>query len=933
MMKFDRSRFVEKFAQEAREHIEQLNRGILALEKQPEDEEVLGEILRSAHTLKGSSRMLKFADVNQIAHQMEDLLGEVKSGKVALGAEVCDVLFRALDRIGACVDGIVAGGGGDEEVGDICEVLERAAKGEEISVETPKDTAQMPAEAAPEEEEAPVGPKRKPEVESPRPAFDRSRFVEKFAQEAREHIEQLNRGILALEKQPEDEEVLGEILRSAHTLKGSSRMLKFADVNQIAHQMEDLLGEVKSGKVALGAEVCDVLFRALDRIGACVDGIVAGGGGDEEVGDICEVLERAAKGEEISVETPKDTAETPTDDIPVGVEVEKAEGDTVPFEELPEAEEVGVPSKAPERTEEEVSGPEETRAPTEVEETIRIGTSRLDNTIRLAGEVMVNGMRLAQRLNDLDEMRRLAGGHHAQLARCLDGADGPRSDLETLFEESLDLSRRMDVAYRIHREDLASLDRMTGELQENALEMRMLPLSTIFDAFPRAVRDLSREIGKEVELVIEGEETRLDKKIIEKIDGPMVHLIRNCIDHGIEGPEERREAGKPERGLLRIAASPEGGRIVIEVEDDGRGIDLKAVRNKALQRGLIDENALEAASDREIANLIFLPGFSTAPIVTDLSGRGVGLDVVKSSIEELKGTVLLDYEAGRGTRFVLQLPLTLTTLRVMLVTSDALTFAIPVGSIVETVKVPRTEIIQVVDRDAIRLRNQIIPVAHLGRLLGVSDSDQTSGQDLFIMITHAGGENVGFVVDAIVDERDILIKPLPEHMRKIANISGVSVFGDNRIAIILHVPDMIASMRGLSGLRKEAQGKAEVREERLILVVDDSFNTREIEKSILEAHGYNVDLARDGVEALEKAKKGKYDLIVADIEMPRMDGFTLIEHLRGEAAYQDTPIVIVTSREKEEDKRRGIEVGANAYIVKGSFDQTNLVDTVDSLIG
>ena len=929
MPKFDRSRFVMKFAQEAREHIEHLNRGMLALETNPGDDAVFGEILRAAHTLKGSSRMLRFLDVNQIAHKIEDLLGEVKSGKVVLRAEVCDVLFRALDRLGECVDGIVGGGAGDLEVSDICKALERAGKGRKIPVEEPpkakeKEKVTTPSETAPKVGGGPDQSSQKVAVKRPRKKFDRSRFVMKFAQEAREHLEQLNRGMLALEKNPGDNAVFGEILRAAHTLKGSSRMLKFEDVNQIAHKMEDLLGEVKSGKVELRAEVCDVLFRALDRIGGCVDGIVGGGAGDLHVGDICEALESAGRGD--TPEFPKQAEDT------VEEQADEASGKVVPPGEPPVVDVIeAIPSKELKRAEDEGLELEEERTPIEVEETIRIGTSRLDTTIRLAGEVMVNGMRLGQRLGDLDEMRRLMRSHHSQLSRYLDKSMGPRSDLEALFEESLHLSSRLDNTYRRHREDLAALDQMTGQLQEKALAMRMLPLSTIFDAFPRTIRDLCRSLRKEVDVIIEGGETQLDKKIIEKLDGPMVHLIRNCIDHGIEEPEERKKAGKREKGILRIVAHYEGSRIAIEVEDDGRGMNLEAIKKKALHRGLIDEAALTAASDREIIDLLFLPGFSTAPIITDMSGRGIGLDVAKSVVEEeLKGTVSLDSKEGKGTRFVLNLPLTLTTIRVMLVAAGGLTFAIPMGSILETVKVLKTEVIQVVDRDAIRLRNQIVPIVDLGRLLGVPGSQGADGKDLFIVIADSAGENVGFIVDAIVNEWDTLIKPLPEHLRRTPNISGVSIFEGNRIAIILHVPDMIESVRELSESRKEK--KAVVEQARWILVVDDSLNTREIEKSILEAHGYNVVLARDGVEALGKAKKKNYDLVVADIEMPRMDGFTLIEHLREKMEYQDTPIVIVTSREKEEDKRRGIEVGADAYIVKGAFDQTNLIDTVKNLI-
>ena len=309
------------------------------------------------------------------------------------------------------------------------------------------------------------------------------------------------------------------------------------------------------------------------------------------------------------------------------------------------------------------------------------------------------------------------------------------------------------------------------------------------------------------------------------------------------------------------------------------------------------------------------------------------MDVVRSTVEELKGIVLIETEKDVGSRFVLQLPMTLTTTRALLIECANFTFAIPVGYITETVKIERSEIIQVVDREAISLKNQMMPIADLSRVLGLKSSVRENQEHFFALIVRSAREHIALVVDAIVDEQDILLKPLPPHMGETPCVSGVSIFGDKQISVVLYVPGVVESIKKMVGPQQVEVKHSEGEEGKTILVVDDSLNTREIEKSILEAYGYQVDLARDGSEGLSMAQHKPYDMIVTDIDMPQMDGFTLVERLRQETNFAHTPIVIVTSREKEEDKKRGIEVGADAYILKKGFDQSNLIDTVESLIG
>ena len=484
-----------------------------------------------------------------------------------------------------------------------------------------------------------------------------------------------------------------------------------------------------------------------------------------------------------------------------------------------------------------------------------------------------------------------------------------------------------------YREDLALQDLIINELQSNTIKMRMEPLSVIFNAYPRAIRDIAKSLDKQIELVIQGEDTELDRKMIEKLNDPLIHLLRNAIDHGIEPAAEREKAGKPAKGLIRIQALTEGSNIVLNIEDDGGGIDVEKIKQKALQKKMFKSmEDLNSMNEFEVMKLIFMPNFSTAAIITDLSGRGVGLDIVKKNIEDMKGFISVDSILGSGTKFTIKLPLTLTTIRSLICTSGNQKWSIPISSIKQTLILDKSEVIAVVDRDAIRLDNQIYSLVKLSKTLGLRDSGNDSDR-LMIIVGYYGKEQIAFIVDDILEEIEVVIKPIPHIVKKVKNVSAVTVSLNGEIIPILFMPDLISSAKSIQEGNKEPimnmKSKGNVPH---VLVVDDSLNTREIEKTILEAYGYRVDTARDGLDGYEKAMEVQYDVIVSDLEMPRLNGFGLIERLRLEPKYKLTPIIVVTSRENENDKRRGIEVGANAYIIKGSFDQTSLVDTIESLL-
>ncbi|MDA8165948.1 MAG: hybrid sensor histidine kinase/response regulator [Desulfobacteraceae bacterium] len=754
-------------------------------------------------------------------------------------------------------------------------------------------------------------------------ALDLAKFLARFVEEARDHVNRLNEGLVRLDQQPDDAETINAIFRSAHTIKGSARMMKLTPIAEVAHKLEDALGALREQKIGFSKELADLLFKGVDCIAAMVEKVAAGADPAGETGPLCEELARAAAGV-LPAGAPAPSQEAPPGPAPAAVPEAAsapAGSQTAPPPKAAPSAPAGPAAPPPLKTER----PEKKARV----ESIRVSADRLDELIRLMGEIVSHQNRLKRRLADIREVERTARKGRDLAAGLQAGGGGPEGRGAELASAAGELQAGLKQLAASMRDDANLQELLTAELQEKALMLRMVPLATVFDTFPRMVRDEARALGKEVALAVEGGEIGLDKKMIEKIGDPLVHMLRNAVDHGMEAPAVRREAGKPERGTIRLAACYDAGSVLIELSDDGGGIRLDKLKEKALQKKMHTEGELAAMTEPELLDLIFQPGFSTSPIITDLSGRGVGMDVVRRNIvEELKGSIKIETRPGKGTSFFIRLPMTLAVMRVLLIQTGGTTFAVTTHYVTEVLRVRTKEIIDVLAKKAIRLREELIPVADLDTLLGLP-SRGGRRQDLLLLIVRVGGEKLGLIVEALLDEEDMVIKSLPAHMKNVSLVSGVTISGRNEVINILHVPELMRVAGDMKETMPERGRAAAAR----ILVVDDSVNTREIEKSILEAYGYVVELAGDGQEALERTREARYDLVVTDVEMPRLDGFSLTERLRREEGYRETPIIIVTSREKEEDKRRGIQVGANAYIVKGSFDQTNLLETVQNLVG
>ena len=728
-------------------------------------------------------------------------------------------------------------------------------------------------------------------------ALDIKKFIGRFVEEAKDHLGRMGSGLADLEQGSASAEEVNSLFRSAHTLKGSSRMLKLEPITHLAHSLEDVLSALREQQLQVNPEVMAALYQGVDALQDQVDYLVEHGQitDVEQHAALCQQLTALAAGEAAAVaDTVAAPAESAADSPPAPA--------PVPTQAAPKP----TGDKATERITPNLA----------TSDTVRIKLSKLEELIKLMGELLSShaGMRdLAQTAKRLEQ--------HTQHAV----AD--------------DLSLTIRQFSRDMRELVVSQDSLMQELHDKALQLRMLPLAIVLDPAARLVRDLGRSLGKHVECRIYGGEIELDRQMIDQLADPIIHLLRNALDHGIEIPEQREQAGKPAQGVLQIHARQDGGWVVLEIRDDGAGVSVEAIRDKALRKGLFSAEELADMSDQQVIDLIFLPGFSTSSLITELSGRGVGMDVVKRSIvDQLQGVISIHTRLGEGTCFTLRLPLSLAMMRVLLIRSGTQVLGFTAQYVTELLRVAPEALIDVADRRAVIIRNEFVPVVQLSELLNLPQESapkkslQRANQELLLLVIRVHTEKLAVQVDELLDERDLVIKQLPEHLRSNALISGMVSVGQNHLVSLIHVPyvlDVARKTRQPASKRGRVEGE---KPKKRILVVDDSLNTREIERDVLEAWGYHVTLAEHGQEGLDKALAEEFDAVLTDVEMPIMDGFTLTARLRESDQYRDKPIIIITSREKESDRRRGVEVGADAYIVKGSFDQNSLVDTLKVLL-
>ena len=758
---------------------------------------------------------------------------------------------------------------------------------------------------------------------------DMQELLEDFLVESFELIEQIDHDLVELESNPDDLELLNRIFRVAHTIKGSSSFLNFDTLTKLTHHMEDVLNKARHGELKITADVMDVVLKSVDMMKGLLVSIRDNGNDSSsgiDISQICPQLTAISEGQSSATPAPEPASE-PAADIPPSAIPDDIDPNTLSEDEInaeierllkvrkaedearraakgsgsgaTPAAPATTPAAAPDKpvaadkaspTAKPASDGANTPAKASTnatDQTIRVEVGRLDYLMNLVGELVLSKNRLLTIYNDVEE----------------------RYDGEQFLEEL--------------NQVVSSLSLVTTDVQLAVMKTRMQPVAKVFNKFPRVVRDIGRDLNKQIDLIISGEETELDKSIVEEIGDPLTHIIRNSCDHGIEDPATRKAAGKPEKGTIELKAYNEGNHIVIEIIDDGKGIDAEAIRIKAVERGLISENEADTMSNKEIYSIIFRPGFSMAAKVTNISGRGVGMDVVKTNVEKLHGVIDIDSEIGKGTTLKLKIPLTLAIIQSLLVGTQEEIYAIPLANVNETVRVSVDNIYTIEGKNVLRLRDEVLSLVRLSDLFGVKQVLE-SGDQTYVVVISVAETKLGIIVDNLIGQEEIVIKSLGSYLANIDGIAGGTIRGDGRVTLIVDVGVIMDMAKEVkvdikSSMSAEATQKAkESPADYKVLVVDDSKMDRTIISKALAPTGITLIEATNGLEALNiiKSSEHAFDAVLIDIEMPKMDGYTLAGEIRKYSKYRNLPLIAVTSRTSKSDRLRGVEVGMTEYITK-----------------
>ncbi len=801
------------------------------------------------------------------------------------------------------------------------------------------------------------------------------KLLEAFRIEADEHLKAIGNGLLELEKAPAQDvasSIIESIYREAHSLKGASRSVNVIEIETVCQVIESIFDSLKKNRLKVSIELFDVLHRATDTMTEIL-------GGSEGV-DIEPVLHELrkleassgnGKGQTKSASRPKNlpAASTPPV-IPDQVESHEAAATVAPDSAAKdEPTEKRPAEKAPNEEGTVDIRPSEEAAKEPVyhqqirrtqAETVRISVDKLDPLLRQVEEMVSVKLTAHQRAADLaeivgtvDEWKKKwssvssnGAGMSLSAAVKLKSSHSEKEDTRiTKLAEFLEWNNswikrfedRLRALAKAADGDARMQGGMVDDLLEGMMNVLMLPCSSVLEVFPKLVRDLARESGKEVNLNVVGAELEIDRRILDEMKDPLIHLVRNCIDHGIEHPEDRIKFGKPSRGNINISFSQlSGNQIELLVSDDGTGINKRAVLEAAKKRGIVTEQDKLRPDDQDALGLVFRSDVSTSKIVSHVSGRGLGLAIVREKVENLGGSVSVDTVLTRGTTFRILLPVTMSTFRGILVSAADQWFVIPTASVERVSRIPREVIKTVGNDDTVEFNGKAIPLVRLRDIMELpSDSDKAE-EIKFVpaLMLRSGQTVISFGVDAILQEQEVLVKGLGKQLARVRNVAGATVLGSGQLVPIVNVPDLIKS--AIQGVKAQTGIPMRIQDSenghKTVLVAEDSITSRMLLKNILETAGYQVLTAIDGAEAWSFLKQDNFDLVVSDVDMPRMTGFDLTARIREDDNLSEMPVVLVTSLGSQEDRERGIEVGANAYIVKERFDQNHLLETIRRLV-
>ncbi|WP_203544795.1 response regulator [Desulfovibrio sp. JC010] len=915
---------LELFRMEAGNHTRVLEEGIPGLAADVSAEK-LQPLMHAANALKGSGKIVGLAEAVDLAEGIEAVLDKCSGSGDLLAQQGIDALLagaRFLHGL-AEVEAEEMDGWLEERTDEFKSLLKSIESAETKEISTPE-----PAQAARPKEDIPLA--------------DLS-MLDLFRMEAESHSQSLNHGLLELEKDQSPDKV-EPLMRAAHSMKGAARIVGLVDAVALAHAMEDLLVDCQNGKVVLDSSQIDMLLAATD-IYRDVSQLETDAIQEflSERKPLMDQMEKALRGDETAAAAV--CADVCPDGVPASA-LEVAAEPVTESEAVPEAGPTAEPDKSVQASPAPAPkppAPKESPAPTQgvrapQDSVVRVSAGNLNRLMALAGESLVESGRLGEFASSL---LRLKSGHRdimKILEQSCERVDHGEAAEDVVAElKAALMENQVHLVKHINEFDLYRRrnDNVSGRLYHEVIASRMRPFSDGGRGFPRLVRDLARSLGKEVDFIIEGETTSVDRDILDKLEAPLNHLIRNSVDHGIEMPDERVATGKPSKGTIKVIAGHRAGMLFIEVRDDGQGLDPERIRAKVVERKLAPARMAEEMSRAELMEFLFLPGFSTAGKVTEISGRGVGLDVVHAMVQEVGGTVRAESEPGQGMSFSMQLPLTLSVIRTLLVKIADQPYAIPLSRISRIASIFPEQLQLAEDRQYVSLDGANVGLVPAAQILGVT-SPPTENDGLKVVVISDRMNRYGLVVDDFLGEQDLVVRPLDHRLGKVPDVNSVAMMPDGSPVLILDAEDLVRSIDNLlSGgrLGKVGMESAESGPAQKILVVDDSLTVREVERKLLANHGYDVDTAVDGQDGLNAVISGEYDLVVTDVDMPRMNGLELTRRIKDDPDLKSIPVMMVSYKDRKEDKLRGLEAGADYYLTKSSFHDETLLSAVEDLIG
>ncbi|MEK6725062.1 MAG: hybrid sensor histidine kinase/response regulator [Deltaproteobacteria bacterium] len=914
------SPLLDLFRTEIRDQGKILTEGLLVLEEDPASAERLEALMRAAHSVKGAARLVGAEPVVCLAHEIEEVFVAAQNSKVMLNPDSIDTLLKGVDMITAIseLSENEMSGWGEVHKSELNELLTIIAAILSRGLEEAKSSAASDAI------DRNVEKKNAKPVKDKSAAIGDSSMLDLFRTELTEQGKVLTEGLLALEEVPASAERLEALMRAAHSVKGAARLVGVEPVVRLAHIIEDIFVAAQNSELILTAEHVDILLRGIDTISSIADlpdNEIACWSEDNgaDLDKILHLLSRIKSQEKNSASGI------------MGLETESAS--------KPEKKQVQLPP-AQKRKADTVDKPSRE----EQERVLRVTAERWNYLMGLAGEVKVEAGWLNPYIASLTRLKR----RQVELVEILDSLRSSLDEMhasESVVEKFLEAQRKASECRNILTDqtaDLDSYDRRINNLSERlhreTIRTRMRPFSDGVHGFQRMVRDIARSLNKKVKLEINGLSVQVDRDVLEKMEAPLNHLLRNALDHGVDPPEDRIKAGKPEQAIIRVTAAHSDGMLSIIIDDDGRGIDLERLRKKVLEKKLVTPDMADKLTEEELLEFLFLPSFSTKDEVTDISGRGVGLDVVLDAIQKMRGSVETKTTLGKGTRFHMRLPLTMSVMSSLITEISGEPYAFPLTRILRAVKLSCLDIDVLENHQFAEIDGENIGLVGASQVLGLGPQ-LVSSEEMPIIIIGDRHNRYGVVVDRFIGQKELAIQPLDPRLGKVQDVSSAAVLEDGSPVLIIDVDDLVLSVDTLvKGRRiekvKRTSGDDAEKVLKNILVVDDSLTVREVERNLLEKAGYHVDVAVDGIDGWNAIRAfQKYDLIITDVDMPRLDGIELVRLIKSDRNFSSLPVVIVSYKERAEDRKRGLDAGADYYLTKGSFHDNTLLEAVTDLIG